>query len=77
MQPWLDGLKGVKARVATLRRVADAVGGEPKLASKARLNATTLDRTLSPKGNPELKSMNAMLKAMGLSLAVKPVAKSA
>jgi probable addiction module antidote protein len=63
--------------LVALRRVADAFGGVPKLASKAKLNATTLYRTLSPKGNPELRSMNSMLKAMGLRLAVHPIAKSA
>jgi len=62
--------------LVALRRVADAFGGVPKLAKKAKLNATTLYRTLSPKGNPELRSMNSMLKAMGLRLAVQPIAKS-
>lgn len=59
--------------MVALRRVADAFGGISKLARKAKLNATTLYRTLSPKGNPELKSMNSMLKAMGLRLAVAPI----
>jgi len=59
--------------MVALRRVADAFGGISKLARKAQLNATTLYRTLSPKGNPELKSMNSMLKAMGLRLTVAPI----
>ncbi|MGH8755489.1 MAG: DNA-binding protein, partial [Burkholderiales bacterium] len=37
------------------------------------LNATSLYRTLSPQGNPELKSLTALLKAMGMRLAVQPV----
>jgi len=61
--------------MVALRRVAEAFGGIAKLAGKAKLNATTLYRTLSPKGNPELKSMNSMLKAMGLRLAVEPIRK--
>jgi probable addiction module antidote protein len=61
--------------MVALRRVAEAFGGISKLAGKAKLNATTLYRTLSPKGNPELKSMNSMLKAMGLRLAVEPIRK--
>ena len=61
--------------MVALRRVADAFGGISKLAREAKLNATTLYRTLSPKGNPELKSMNSMLKAMGLRLAVEPIRK--
>ena len=77
-----DYLNGVLADgderelMVALRRVADAFGGISKLASKTKLNATTLYRTLSPKGNPELKSMNSMLKAMGLRLAVRPIGKS-
>ena len=61
--------------LVALRRVADAFGGVPKLASEARMNATTLYRTLSPQGNPGLRSMTSMLKAMGLRLAVRPIAK--
>lgn len=64
-----------KELMVALRRVADAFGGVPALASRSKLNATTLYRTLSPKGNPELKSMNSMLKAMGLRLAVQPIGK--
>ena len=30
-------------------------------------------RTLSPQGNPELKSLRALLKAMGMRLAVEPI----
>jgi probable addiction module antidote protein len=59
----------------SMRRIADAMGGVPQLASRAKLNATTLYRTLSKKGNPELRSMNSMLKAMGLRLAVQPIGK--
>ena len=56
-----------------LRRTAEAFGGVPKLAQTANLNATSLYRTLSPRGNPELKSLRALLKAMGMRLAVQPV----
>jgi probable addiction module antidote protein len=60
-----------------LRRMAHAFGGVPKLAERAKLNATTLYRTLSREGNPELRSMAALLKAMGLRLAVQPIRISA
>ena len=63
--------------MVALRYMARAFGGLPKLAESARLNATTLYRTLSPKGNPELKSMTALLKAMGMRLAVQPIQKGA
>jgi probable addiction module antidote protein len=56
-----------------LRRLAKACGGVAKLAKKADLNATTLYRTLSLKGNPELKSLTALLRALGMQLAVRPL----
>ncbi len=58
--------------MTALRRVAIAFGGVPRLAELTELNAKTLYRTLSPKGNPELRSLTAMLKAMGMRLAVQP-----
>jgi DNA-binding phage protein len=46
-----------------------------KLAEKAELNVNTLYRTLSEKGNPELKSLRALLGAMGMQLTVRPLRK--
>jgi probable addiction module antidote protein len=54
-----------------LRQMTKAFGGVPAIAEKAQLNATQLYRTLSEQGNPELRSLSAILKAMGLRLAVK------
>jgi DNA-binding phage protein len=54
-----------------LRRMSKAFGGVPKLAEEAELNVNTLYRTLSSKGNPELKS----LRAMGMQLTVRPLRK--
>lgn len=59
-----------------LRRLSEAFGGVQKLAASAKLNPTTLYRTLSPEGNPELRSMNALLKAMGMRLSVQPIKKA-
>lgn len=56
-----------------LRRVSEARGGIAKLAKTAELNVTTLYRTLSAKGNPELRSLTALLRAMGMRLAVAPL----
>ena len=58
-----------------LRRMSEAFGGVQKLAGRAKLNANTLYRTLSPKGNPELKSLRAVLRAMGMQLTVRPLRK--
>jgi DNA-binding phage protein len=52
-----------------LRRMSKAFGGVQKLAGQAKLNANTLYRTLSPKGNPELKSV----RVMGMQLTVRPL----
>jgi probable addiction module antidote protein len=68
---------GQEEVMIALRRMAHAFGGMPELAESARLNATTLYRTLSREGNPELRSMAALLKAMGLRLAVQPIRISA
>jgi probable addiction module antidote protein len=54
-----------------LRRVSKAFGGIAKLAGNAELNATTLYRTLSRDGNPELRSLIALLRALGMQLAVR------
>lgn len=57
-----------------LRQLAHAFGGVQAVAEQAHLNPTQLYRTLSPKGNPALNSLTAILKAMGLRLAVQPIA---
>jgi probable addiction module antidote protein len=60
-----------------LRRLSEACGGVPSVAARARLNPTSLYRTLSARGNPELKSMRALLRAMGLRLSVEPLRRRA
>jgi probable addiction module antidote protein len=60
-----------------LRQISKAFGGLPAVAEKAQLNPTQLYRTLSPEGNPALSSLTAILKAMGLCLAVKQRTKAA
>jgi probable addiction module antidote protein len=59
-----------------LRQMAQAFGGVQAVAEQAHLNPTQLYRTLSPKGNPALSSLSAILKAMGLRLAVQPLGAS-
>lgn len=58
--------------LVALRRIAQAHGMKD-IAEASNLNAKTLYRTLSPKGNPELKSFNSILKSMGMRLAITPV----
>lgn len=66
-----DGEQG--ELLIALRQMTKAFGGVQSVAEKARLNPTQLYRTLSQQGNPELSSLSAILKAMGLRLAVERV----
>ena len=63
-----DGEQG--ELLVVLRQMARAFGGVQNIAEKANLNPTQLYRTLSEQGNPELRSLSAILKAMGFRLAV-------
>jgi probable addiction module antidote protein len=59
--------------LVALRQMAQARGGVRAIAKETELNANQFYRTLSPQGNPELRSLSAVLKALGLRLAVQPV----
>ena len=59
--------------LVTLRQMAKAFGGVSAVARQADLNPTQLYRTLSETGNPELHSLSAVLRTMGLRLAVQPL----
>ena len=54
-----------------LRNVAEAHGGMTAVAKKANLSRESLYRMLSGKGNPEIKSLYALLHAIGLRLAIE------
>ncbi len=56
-----------------LRQMTGAFGGVQAVAEQAHLNPTQLYRTLSPEGNPALSSLSAILKAMGMRLAIQPM----
>jgi probable addiction module antidote protein len=66
-----DGEQG--ELLIALRQLTKAFGGVQSVAEKADLNPTQLYRTLSEEGNPELRSLAAILKAMGLRLAVEKI----
>ena len=65
------------ALMLALRQVAMAQGGVGAIARRARLTREAAYRILSKAGNPEFRSLTALLAATGLRLAVKPVAKRA
>ena len=52
-----------------LRHVADAYG-MPMIAERAGIQRESLYRSLSPKDNPTLRTLTAVLKAVGLRLTV-------
>jgi len=58
--------------IAALGRMARLSGGE-RLVEKVELNAPALYRTLCHRGNPELKSVATLLKAMGIRMALQPL----
>ena len=66
-----EGDQGVL--MLALRHVAQAQGGVARIARKSRLTREATYRMLSKGGNPELKSLTALLGAAGLRLSVKPL----
>ena len=59
--------------LVALRQMTKAFGGVQAVAEQAHLNQNQLYRTLSPSGNPALRNFSAILKAMGMRLALQPV----
>lgn len=60
---------GREALLAALRQVAEAQG-MAQVAERAGIQRESLYRALSPKGNPTLKTLVAVLEAAGLRLAI-------
>jgi probable addiction module antidote protein len=60
------------AGLLALRTVAEAYGGLGAVAAEAGISRESLYRALSPKGNPTLKTILAVLKAVGMKLSVEP-----
>ncbi|MCU0508480.1 MAG: putative addiction module antidote protein [Anaerolineae bacterium] len=57
--------------LVALRNVAEA-RGVSQVARDAQLNRENLYRMLSPNGNPQLSSLTALLRSIGLRLAIQP-----
>jgi len=56
-----------------LRQMSKAFGGVGEVAKQAQLNSKSLYRTLSAQGNPQVSTLLAVLRTMGLRLAVQPL----
>lgn len=65
----IDEPGGHEALLVALRQVAQAQGMDA-VAKRAGIQRESLYRTLSPHGNPTLKTLLAVLEAAGLRLAV-------
>lgn len=68
----LDDPDDRAAGLLALRTVAEAYGGLGAVAAEAGISRESLYRTLSAKGNPTLKTLLAVLKAVGMKLSVEP-----
>lgn len=68
----LDDPEDRAAGLLALRTIAEAYGGLSAVAAEAGLSRESLYRALSPKGNPTLKTILAVLKAVGMKLSVAP-----
>jgi len=56
-----------------LRQISKAFGGVGEVAKQANLNGNSLYRTLSSQGNPQVSTLSAILRTMGMRLAVQPI----
>jgi probable addiction module antidote protein len=66
----LDNPNDRAAGLLALRTMAEAYGGLAVVAREAGISRESLYRALSPKGNPTLKTLLAVLKTVGLRLSV-------
>lgn len=62
----LDQEGGGSAFLMALRHLVEARGGMTAVAERAAVSRESLYRALSPKGNPTLSTMTAVIKATGI-----------
>ncbi len=67
----LDDPNERAAGLLALRTVAEAYGGLGAVATEAGISREALYRALSPKGNPTLRILLAVLKTVGMRLSVE------
>ena len=65
------------AFMQALRWIVEAYGGIARVAGRTRLNRQQLYRTLSRDGNPELRTLRAILGALGFGFSVIPLKRAA
>lgn len=62
----------IKFLLKALRNVVEAQGGIGKLAKITKLGRTTLYKTLSSEGNPEVSTLDVILRAYGIRISFSP-----
>ena len=67
----LEDTDDPKVLLIALRHLAEARGGVAKIARSAGIERESLYRALSPRGNPRLSTLMAVVKAIGLKLTVE------
>lgn len=72
----LDNPEERGGALLAIRSVAEAYGGLGAVAAQAGISRESLYRALSPKGNPTLKTLLAVLNTLGLRLTVAPAKKA-
>lgn len=70
----IDDPNNRAAGLLALRAIAEAYGGLGAIATGAGISREALYRSLSPKGNPTLKTLLAVLQSVGMRLSVEPLA---
>jgi probable addiction module antidote protein len=73
LQTAMESLEEADKRAGALlahRAIAEAYGGLAAVAAKAGISRESLYRSLSPKGNPTLKTLIAVLSTLNLRLTV-------
>lgn len=65
-----DSADGKEVLLVVLRQLAEAQGGMTQLAENSGIKREALYRALSPKGNPTLTTLMAVLQALGMRLSI-------
>ena len=65
--------RDIKFLLKAIRNVVEAQGGIGALAKKTKLGRTTLYKTLSSTGNPEVSTLDAILAVYGIRIGFFPI----
>ena len=68
----LDDPEDRAAGLLAIRAIVEAYGGFAAVAAEAGISRESLYRSLSPDGNPTLKTLLAVLKTLNMRLSISP-----